>query len=70
MRLWKDVESYPHLKWRKTAKNKVMHEVVHVIHQKRGKTSVNDVKNLERAFCDFAIKMQIFKEICEKILTF
>lgn len=51
-------------------KNRVIHEVIHIIHRKVGKKSGLHSKIIECLFCEEIIKLSDFVESLEKLLTF
>mgnify|MGYP001649966267 FL=1 len=55
---------------RKNRKNRVIHEVIHIIHRKVGKKSGLHSKIIECLFCEEIIKLSDFVESLEKLLTF
>ena len=58
------------MKKRKNRKNRVIHEVIHIIHRKVGKKSGLHSKIIECLFCEEIIKLSDFVESWEKLLTF
>ena len=54
----------------KMPKNRVIHEVIHIIHRKVGKKSGLHSKIIECLFCEEIIKLSGFVESLEKLLTF
>lgn len=55
---------------RKNRKNRVIHEVIHIIHRKVGKKFGLHSKIIECLFCEEIIKLSDFVESLEKLLTF
>ncbi|MEY8331854.1 hypothetical protein AALB53_01825 [Lachnospiraceae bacterium 47-T17] len=62
-------KSYPHGKRWIYRKNRVIHEVIHVIHRKSYNLRGLHSKRKEQLFCAVAIKMGILSENDEKHLT-
>ena len=58
------------MKKRKNRKNRVIHEVIHIIHRKTGKKSGLHSEIIECLFCEEIIKLSDFVESWEKLLTF
>ena len=55
---------------RKNRKNRVIHEVIHILLRKVGKKSGLHSKIIECLFCEEIIKLSDFVESLEKLLTF
>ncbi len=62
-------KSYPQCRNGKQ-ENRVIHEVIHIIHRKVGKKSGLHSKIIECLFCEEIIKLSDFVESLEKLLTF
>ena len=47
-----------------------MHEVIHVIHGKKGGFLFREEHKIERVFCEYIIKFDIFPNNFQNLLTF
>jgi len=64
------IKSYPHQKSPKNRKKRVIHEVIHVIHRKKGGKSGLHSKKSECMFCEEIIKLIFFGKKQKKSLHF
>lgn len=58
--VWRICKSYQHTKVPKKGKNRVIHEVIHVIHKKISKKRGLHSKKIEHPFCEKLIKFLFF----------